>query len=331
MNPDPIQFFHGGYILRDKKPQHCPVCNNDYSFNNIGMHLNEKHGFTVPRKVLRALELSPICQNCQGKGGCAACNRTGFIKLECDKPSHVKCVLCQNSVEADQYEAHVEAHKIAGQTYIKPPLTTKQKLAIAKQKQATRAEKAKWKRMAKPIGANYVPPAKAQAPLQVRPGGFAVVLPRRTVITDMEKPPVVPMKHCKECGTDIARHAFARHVREVHPKAAAGLNPPAKKPRVHIPTVSESDKAPVKTQTRDAVCPRCDGHGGICGGCTLCEGTGWVSVEKERPTNVHASLAGGTITTYDYLGSNAGAHFRESGGRIGSMPVHDNYGEEAEA
>ncbi|CAN7254342.1 hypothetical protein LJR071_001044 [Pseudomonas sp. LjRoot71] len=302
------------------QPQPCPICKSEYSFSGIGKHLNEKHGFTVPRKILRALARSPICQVCKGNGGCKVCKNTGFITLECDKPGHVKCVLCQRPIKEDQYTAHVEVHKVAALTYIKPQLN-----------KASQADKSTRILRAMPIGSDYVPPAKAQTHLLTRPGGFALVLPKRTVITEKEKQPVVPLKHCDECGSDIASHAFERHLREMHPKAVARPKRKQKRKRkAFIPILLESDRAPVKSQSRDAVCPRCDGHGGIRGGCALCEGTGWVSAENERPTHANASALAGTISTYDYLGDNAGAHFREKGGRIGSMPVHDNYGEESE-
>lgn len=36
------------------------------------------------------------------------------------------------------------------------------------------------------------------------------------------------------------------------------------------------------------------------------------------------------VSNADYLGGNAGAHFRERDGRIGTIPMHDDHGEEAD-
>lgn len=40
-------------------------------------------------------------------------------------------------------------------------------------------------------------------------------------------------------------------------------------------------------------------------------------------------LENSRVSNSDYLGVNGGAHFREMDGRIGTIPMHDDYSEES--
>lgn len=142
---------------------------------------------------------------------------------------------------------------------------------------------------------------------------------------------------CPICNVKIAKHIMKRHISEYHrpePKIDphAPRSPRIKKPTGPVLPISLAPApAPAKTPL-ESLCPRCGGDGGVRGGCTKCDGTGWVSLAMEhdavyRPDNGIGENS--RVSNSDYLGGNGGAHFREIDGRIGTIPSHDDYSEES--
>lgn len=148
---------------------------------------------------------------------------------------------------------------------------------------------------------------------------------------------------CPTCGVKIASHILKKHQSEYHPpgpKPKTNMHlprlpkAPIKKstcPDLPLPSVLNGDLA-IKSGAPVSLCPRCDGDGGVRGGCRKCDGTGWVPKEMERDL-VYSSgqhvAENSRISNSDYLGGNEGAHFREMDGRIGTIPMHDDYSEES--
>lgn len=150
--------------------------------------------------------------------------------------------------------------------------------------------------------------------------------------------PRVNVRPCPACGVKIASHAFNSHLREYHrpEPRAMGARPdkvPKKKnsgpPSFPPPVVSTSK---INAEIPTSLCPRCSGDGGVRGGCHKCDGTGWVipKVEHDLLYRLDYSKSEDTkVSNADYLGNNAGAHYREMDGRIGTLPMHDDYSEES--
>lgn len=150
--------------------------------------------------------------------------------------------------------------------------------------------------------------------------------------------PKVAVSPCPICKVRIADHALKAHIREYHrPEPKLDPNTP-KRPRVKkaagptLPVLSVSS-IPVPTPAKaflESLCPRCGGDGGVRGGCSKCDGTGWVSLAMEHDVIYRPDKGIGDnsrISSSDYLGGNGGAHFREIDGRIGTNPRHDDYSE----
>lgn len=153
--------------------------------------------------------------------------------------------------------------------------------------------------------------------------------------------PKVKVTPCPICGVKIASHILKKHQSEYHPPG------PKPKRNMHLPP---KPKAPIKKSTCPdlplqsvpnsnptsgapvSLCPRCGGDGGVKGGCRKCDGTGWVPKEMERDLvyrpDQHVA-ENSRISNSDYLGGNEGADFREMDGRIGTIPMHDDYSEES--
>lgn len=142
---------------------------------------------------------------------------------------------------------------------------------------------------------------------------------------------------CPICNVKIAKHIMKRHISEYHrPEPKVNSHPP-RSPRIKKPTGPvmpiSSAPAPAPSKARlESLCPRCGGDGGVRGGCTKCDGTGWVPLAMEhdavyRPDNGIGENS--RVSNSDYLGGNGGAHFREIDGRIGTIPSHDDYSEES--
>ncbi len=70
------------------------------------------------------------------------------------------------------------------------------------------------------------------------------------------------------------------------------------------------------------------------GGCYKCDGTGWVP-ERQQPISWKVRMghdsSNSRVSNANYRGYNLGAHFRDTDGRIGSIPEFDDYGEEGNA
>lgn len=169
--------------------------------------------------------------------------------------------------------------------------------------------------------------------LQIRK---ATVSRRSPPPLDVPKGKVIP---CPTCGVKIANHALKNHLREYHrpePKLnhSRQLKEPIKKSSgPPLPSLPVSyDSLVIKPGAPESLCPRCGGDGGVKGGCRKCDGTGWVPKEMERDLVYRPDQhvpENSKVSNADYLGGNAGAHFREMDGRIGTIPMHDDYSEES--
>ncbi|MCQ9875734.1 hypothetical protein LM240_10860 [Pseudomonas aeruginosa] len=142
---------------------------------------------------------------------------------------------------------------------------------------------------------------------------------------------------CPICHTKIAKHIMKRHIAEYHrPEPNIGPQAP-RTPRIKKPSgpVLPVSSAPAHRPAKaalESLCPRCGGDGGVRGGCTKCDGTGWVSLAMEHDVVYRPDKSIGEnsrVSNSDYLGGNGGAHFREIDGRIGTIPSHDDYSEES--
>lgn len=148
---------------------------------------------------------------------------------------------------------------------------------------------------------------------------------------------------CPTCGVKIASHILKKHQSEYHrpgpkPKTIMHLprlpKAPIKKstcPDLPLPSVLSGDLA-IKSGAPVSLCPRCGGDGGVRAGCRKCDGTGWVPKEMERDLVYRPDqhvVENSRVSNSDYLGGNEGAHFREMDGRIGTIPMHDDYSEES--
>lgn len=108
----------------------------------------------------------------------------------------------------------------------------------------------------------------------------------------------------------------------------AGIKKPS---RPVFPVSSTPAPAPAKAAL-GSLCPRCGGDGGVRGGCTKCDGTGWVSLAMEHDVVYRTDNGIGENSrapNSDYIGGIGGAHFREIDGRIGTIPSHDDYSDES--
>ncbi|CAM3977335.1 hypothetical protein CCOS865_02256 [Pseudomonas reidholzensis] len=152
----------------------------------------------------------------------------------------------------------------------------------------------------------------------------------------------IEVSPCPICKVRIASHALRNHVREYHrpePKLDqnASRHPPIKKvsgPNLPIlPASSCHTPSLEQSSALESLCPRCGGDGGVRGGCGKCDGSGWVpsAMEHDYVYRPDRSIGESSrISNADYLGGNAGAHFREIDGRIGTNPCHDDYSEEGQ-
>lgn len=147
----------------------------------------------------------------------------------------------------------------------------------------------------------------------------------------------VAISVCKVCKVEIATRVLKAHMREYHrpePKIAphAPRSPRTKKPSGPILPVSSTPAYRSAKAALESLCPRCGGDGGVRGGCTKCDGTGWVSLAMEHDVVYRPDKGIGEnsrVSNSDYLGGNGGAHFREIDGRIGTIPSYDDYSEES--
>ncbi len=88
---------------------------------------------------------------------------------------------------------------------------------------------------------------------------------------------------------------------------------------------------PEKGISGTAICPICNGDGGIRGGCYKCGGSGWVSDAVKQNSGLHVSVNKpdlSKISNANYRGNNVGATFRDRNGRIGSPVEHDDHSDE---
>ncbi|VVM75280.1 tetratricopeptide repeat protein [Pseudomonas fluorescens] len=184
------------------------------------------------------------------------------------------------------------------------------------------------------VKGEYMPPRKSTEVKQ------KTDLPKSNTYSLPRNSPRIAVSPCPICKVRIADHALKAHIREYHrPEPKLDPNTP-KRPRIKkpagptLPVLSVSSNpvpAPAKASL-ESLCPRCGGDGGVRGGCSKCDGTGWVSLAMEHDVIYRPDKGIGEnsrISNSDYLGGNGGAHFREIDGRIGTNPTHDDYSEES--
>lgn len=171
----------------------------------------------------------------------------------------------------------------------------------------------------------------------------------RALSRDLEasRKPKPDTVECPRCGKAIRYSVITAHLSEMHGnrankskrgtdkrrKPARIIQPqplPVNSPRISVPTITSVPPTSADSR-RECLCPRCGGDGGVRGGCTKCDGTGWVAAsdsreEPYRPAHTHSQA--NLISNGNYQEENPGAHFRDSDGRFGSLPLHDDYGDE---
>lgn len=104
----------------------------------------------------------------------------------------------------------------------------------------------------------------------------------------------------------------------------------------NIKSDQASDELGLSTDDSYETCPICNGDGGVRGGCYKCSGSGWISAAARTTYSLGNASAEKTvqdtrISNSSNYGLNAGAHYRERDGRIGSYPSYDDYSEEGDA
>ncbi|NNA13727.1 sel1 repeat family protein [Pseudomonas lundensis] len=172
----------------------------------------------------------------------------------------------------------------------------------------------------------------------------ALALSRYLEASQKPKPETVK---CPKCGMTIRYSVMTAHMSEMHgnrpDKPKRGTHKKRRPARIvkpqPQPVITSRTSGPSITSVlpslarsrRECLCPRCGGDGGVRGGCTKCDGTGWVAAndsreEPYRPAHSHAQA--NLVSNANYQGENLGAHFRDSDGRFGSLPLHDDFGDE---
>lgn len=135
---------------------------------------------------------------------------------------------------------------------------------------------------------------------------------------------------CSICHVTLNSKRLTRHMRKAHFLDEQGNLIP--RVRGLIP---HSITATTSSQPKQELCPVCNGDGGVRGGCYKCDGSGWVSSAARASffgsTAPSAPRINSRFSNVDYAGNNAGAHFRDPDGRIGSHPDHDDYSENGQA
>lgn len=125
---------------------------------------------------------------------------------------------------------------------------------------------------------------------------------------------------CQFCNAQLNPKNVKKHLWKAHWIDENGINHSIK------PHISEPN---------EVICPVCCGDGGVAGGCYKCDGNGWVSTKSRASYHGSATPSSNAdnsrVSNSNYLGENAGAHYRERDGRIGSNPEHDDHSDEATA
>lgn len=296
----------------------CPFCPSGIQGRNLARHCRKVHGFSdfrIKRVIASNSTRTPVCQLCYGENSesCSRCIGTG-CQLQYEERYFVACPICKNRCHKDTLLAHlVDKHYDCFRSTEFPPKIfptrspSKHSLSVELNAGLKRQLEARKKSVREKM------------------------LKRETVEAD---PPRVKVVHCHTCGIVIAEHLLGEHVKEAHGKKPKRKTRRKKHNPEGIIKVSGGSLTTVieKPKLRESICPRCCGDGGVRGGCRKCDGTGWVPAEMERdvPYNpVHVTLDNSRVSNADYLGNNAGGHYRERDGRIGSTPLHDDYSEEA--
>ena len=135
----------------------------------------------------------------------------------------------------------------------------------------------------------------------------------RAITNELKMLELVKCKHCKSM---LRRKNVRRHLLKQHPDRIGR-------------------KAPDINDLKQEICPICSGDGGVRNGCYKCNGSGWVSsatIDAYRGQSFPpAHQDDSRVSNANYHARNAGAHYRERDGRIGSNPEHDDYSEEGSA
>jgi hypothetical protein len=317
---------------------------------NLAKHYRKAHGisdFRIRRINMYHACPMPLCRQCKGfnSNACTRCAGSG-CQLEIFAGNAVTCPLCKSLCHRDMLLAHLIAkhHDCFLNAEFPPMLPVRSRrpspqcvplgeLNSGLKRQLEKRKESVWKTLLKreiPVESGTL---KVKA-TRCHECGITIgehLLGEHVRIIHKRKPESTVC--CHECGITIGVHLLGEHVRIIHgrkPKREAPNPKLAKNAR--LPSLGFFDDQVTSTKPRVSICPRCCGDGGVRGGCRKCDGTGWVPAEMERDVTYKSSqdvLDNSRVSNADYLGNNAGGHFRERDGRIGSIPLHDDYSEEA--
>lgn len=269
----------------------------------------------------------PVCSSCKGLNKkCAECMGTGcVIKKKSKTGRHVLCPICKQSFEGASLYAHlIDMH-------------SKRIISLKNIKRPGRADRDGFSEKD-----NEIRQEEPNADLKRRINNRKVAIRRGLVLEGgrQDKSSEIVSVRCRHCRSVMASDLLEEHINKMHkwrPKRSVITSEKKKKPPAYIPSDFVTDtqvQVGVSPSSRLSICPKCGGDGGVRGGCRKCDGSGWVPEEREHDVVYGSSDWGqddSRVSNADYAGGNAGGHFREHDGRIGSIPLHDDYGEEGES
>lgn len=316
---------------RERELIKCPFCAASLLANNLPKHCQKVHRMSS-FNIVQGDDLIS-CSECHGRKSkrCQTCEGLG-LALVSNEDGKTKCPICQQFIgNGSSVLIHViqfHARFFVENSYLSnSPFTLK-----------TTAEDYK-------IGTSANGPVASQAIAREPNAAFKRKLFERRQALKKKKPPVeacddsVNVARCSVCDIVIAQYLLPKHHLEIHewrPKPSVSRVPKKnRKVPASIPVIRATSVNTYKAHDlgRRAICPRCGGDGGVRGGCWKCDGTGWVPEQMEKDFTYNSSIGdpgNSKVSNADYQGGNLGGHFRDIDGRIGSIPLHDDYSEESE-
>jgi hypothetical protein len=123
----------------------------------------------------------------------------------------------------------------------------------------------------------------------------------------------------------VNRKNLARHKRRIHKSLPFSKNEKSILKWQQRSALNEGSQATGVPQKE--ICPKCHGDGGVHGGCYKCDGTGWLTIEKREAQTFVAPELGwhSRVSNASYQNSSVATSFRDTDGRFGSIPDHDDY------
>lgn len=308
----------------------CPVV---LMGKGMARHYRKMHGikdYLINRINGDSANPIPLCQQCKGinSGTCNGCIGSG-CQIEAETKSILLCPICESPCHRNLLRVHlIEQHQACFVNSEFPTIDAKSPahtMRCAVSETTSRARPPKRK----PLGEIN---SDIKMQLAIRKESVRKTLLKREMPVEPETIKVKAVR-CPECGITIGKHLLGEHVRTIHKRKPALVAPIPKLIRnTRIPSLGSFSDSVLPSKSRVSICPRCCGDGGVRGGCRKCDGTGWVPVLMERDVTYKPSrdeLDNSRVSNADYLGNNAGGYFRERDGRIGSIPMHDDYSEDA--